>query len=396
MDKWILRLITAGIILLGFFGLYASQCWAVDWLGTYAHRLQGTISNTNIDSDLTGKLYTVVADGDDEPNIAAIFTEVGDSFLKIAVTASDGTTQLYGEVQRWDSATKEIVLNISKSDWVLDADAGTPICIYYDSAQEDNTTYIGEPNSTAAFNVWDVNCIGVWHLDESTGTAIDSTTGNHDGTFNGSLPDIARGGKVYLGQDCDGTGDFISFTADTIYPSPAYDLSVSFWFYSDDVTNPKGLLEFVRSNWASVGFLSAFTAGNRIYAGIYSGSANWKMSSATIATGTWYNVVLTNANQGATVILYVNGAANSNNADGNFTPSGNSMSIGRAQDGSTYYELDGMIDETRLYDRVLPAAEIKWYYYNVNANQIDWATGETYSSGGTAVKSGQIIPIYED
>jgi hypothetical protein len=400
MDKWILRLITAGIILLGLFGLYASQCWAVDWLGTYQHRLQGTIDNTYIDSDLTGKVCTVVADGDDEPNIAAIFTEVGDSFLKIAVTASDGTTQIYGEVQRWDNATKEIVLNISKSDWVLDADAGTPICIYYDSEQDDNTTYIGEPNSAAAFNVWDVNCIGSWHLDETTGAALDSTIYNHDGVYTGDVPDTARGGKVYLGQDFDGTGDYVLFTADSVYPATAAEAdktSLTCWLYYDDVTNLRGVAEFVRSNHATTGYLYLGFYGGVLYGGCRDDSTTYVRKTGNLSTGTWYHVAITQSGIGSTIIMYINGAVNSNAGDVQFHHEYYNSAIGFNEYQSDIYYGDGIIDETRLYDRVLSADEIKWYYNNINTNQIDWETEETYSSGApSAVKHGQVIPIYED
>jgi len=72
------------------------------WLSTWNNRIKLTVSATDIDSDLTWFpiiIHLKTANGDSDK----VFQEVGASSQKIAVTQSDGTTQLYVELENWDA-----------------------------------------------------------------------------------------------------------------------------------------------------------------------------------------------------------------------------------------------------------------------------------------------------
>ena len=162
------------------------------WLGSWAKRVKGTLDSagSKVSSDLTHfavplKLSTSCGIGSDD--MSGVFDEVGSSFLKIAITESDGTTELYGEVEKWDDTAEEALIWVSKSDWTISSSIDEEIYIYYDSTQSDNTTYIGTPGTRT--EVWDDNYIGVFHLGDAGSTVINSI-GSDDGTFGGNVSQI--------------------------------------------------------------------------------------------------------------------------------------------------------------------------------------------------------------
>lgn len=143
---------------------------------------------------------------------AKVFDEVGENKYKIAVTKSDGVTQLYVEIEEWDATNKKAVLHVSKSDWTINDD--TYIYLYYDNSQPDNTTYVGDTPVPA---VWDSYFKAVWHLREvGNGTAgefKDSTSNSHNGQGgegNSNYVPTQVDGLIGKAQQFDGTDDFIS------------------------------------------------------------------------------------------------------------------------------------------------------------------------------------------
>lgn len=157
------------------------------WLTGWAKRRKITIDNTNIASDLTHFPVPVVLGtsvGQSAQDVSSIFDEVGSNSLKIAITKSDGTTQIYAEIEQWDSTNEKALLWVSKSDWTVVADYDTELFIYYDASKADNTSYVGAPASTPGQNVWDSLYEGVYNLSGSyngtAGEVKDSTSkGNH-------------------------------------------------------------------------------------------------------------------------------------------------------------------------------------------------------------------------
>ena len=130
------------------------------WLTGWAKRIKSTIDSTDIDSDLTHfpvLVHLSSSAGYNNVDVTAIFSELGSNSKKIAVTKDDGTTQMYVEVEEWNytgtPSTSEAWLWVSKSDWTISSTANTDFYIYYDNNKADNTTYVGDPNSTPAENV---------------------------------------------------------------------------------------------------------------------------------------------------------------------------------------------------------------------------------------------------
>lgn len=193
------------------------------WLGTWAYRLKVVISSDNIDSTLTDfpvKLYLSTASGTfDADDVSAIFDELTSDAnrKKIAVTSADGTTQLYVEIEKWDDASEKAQLWVKVPS--ISSTADTVLYFYYDSAQSDNTTYVGDTDSTPAQSVWDANYVLVYHMNQDPNgdgaNAIkDSTSNNNDGTPAGSMTTADLVADPYGGNaiDFDGTDDEINLT----------------------------------------------------------------------------------------------------------------------------------------------------------------------------------------
>jgi hypothetical protein len=131
---------------------------------------------------------------------------------KIAITTSDGTTQCYVEVERWDDANEKAWLWVKVPSVAYNAD--TDLYLYYDADQSNNTTYVGDIGSTPAQAVWGNSFVGVWHMcqDPSGGSGCikDSTSNGNDGTPVGSMTsgDLVDG-KTGKGIQFDGSDDCI-------------------------------------------------------------------------------------------------------------------------------------------------------------------------------------------
>jgi len=82
---------------------------------------------------------------------------------------------------------------------------------------------------------------------------------------------------------------------------------------------------------------------------------------AALATETWYYIALTW--DGSSYVVYVDGAATAN---GNYTGLDTLNTIadigndGRADATGRTEAFNGLLDDVRIYDRVLPQEEIRW------------------------------------
>lgn len=194
----------------------------MSWLGLWKYRRKITISNTNIDSTLSNfPVYINISSssGTGSDDLTDIFDELtaDANRKKIAITTSDGETQCYVEIERWDDAGEKAELWV-KVPSVSDS-AETELYIYFDSAQADNTTYVGDTTDAVTHNVWDANFMAVWHMaqdpngDPADGMK-DSTSNQKDGTPEGTMvtADLVNG-KIGKAIDFDGDDDAIDLGA---------------------------------------------------------------------------------------------------------------------------------------------------------------------------------------
>ena len=170
------------------------------WLSGYSKRIKLTVDSTKVDQDLTHFPLTIfLKTGNGQTD--QVFDEVGSNWKKIAVTKSDGETQLYVEVEHWDATNKVGVLHVSKSDFTISSSADTELYLYFDANAADNNTYVGDTGNRT--EVWDADFKAVWHLNDVPDNAsiTDSTGNNNDGTKLSADNPLQVDAKIGKGQD---------------------------------------------------------------------------------------------------------------------------------------------------------------------------------------------------
>ncbi len=229
----------------------ATDAWYND---SWEYRKKITASlDTVISSDLTDFPYLVsFTDSDLTKTTESDGTD-------IVFTASDGTTELAYEIERFDQSTGEVIA------WVkiptVSASGNTDIYIYYKGTA-----------TSSSSSVWDSNYKLVYHLNQSSTGTVDeftdvSDTGN-DGTGGGTgdmTQDADRRpthveAKIGYGQRFDGptssngngndgTGDFIWSQDVSEWPgnnggATDNDLTAEFWAKVDDGHSDESNMDF--------------------------------------------------------------------------------------------------------------------------------------------------------
>jgi len=186
------------------------------WLGTWANRVKILVNHNDIDANLS--YFPVLinisgSSGINDDDLTAIFDELGANRKKIAITTSDGTTQCYVEIEKWDNLNEEAWLWVNVPS--ISSDSDSVLYLYYDSNQSDNTSYVGDTGSAQAQGVWDSNFKLVCHMrDATTSTVKDSTSNNADGDKKGSgEPSVTSDGMIADAQSFDGSDDDIEIAS---------------------------------------------------------------------------------------------------------------------------------------------------------------------------------------
>ncbi len=191
--------------------------------------------------------------------------------------------------------------------------------------------------------------VGHWKFDGN----LDDSAGSANGTFNGGMPNYVVG-KFEQALEFDGTDDFVNlpYTSDpTVY-------TISAWVQPAQ-TSPASIV--VRTSDA--GPTTHWSHQLRIQSsGVFEhyawdGSERTVLGTTVIKAGTWYSVVLVATNNGD-VRLYVNGQEEGTATTvGTLWADGDRFLVG-SNSGHAMGWFEGLVDDLRIYDNVLSAAEI--------------------------------------
>ncbi|EMS79218.1 LamG domain-containing protein [Desulfotignum phosphitoxidans] len=180
------------------------------------------IDSSKIDSDLSHFPLPIAlgaAVGLTDADVTDIFDAVGANYLKIAITMADGETQLYVEIEQWDTVSEKALLWVSRDTWVISSGSDTEIYLYFDTSVADNTTYVGTPGNRT--EVWDSDFLARYGMSQDpsggAGCIIDSTVNAKHGTPNGSMTsgDLVDG-LIGRAIDFDGSDDYIQLPTVTV------------------------------------------------------------------------------------------------------------------------------------------------------------------------------------
>jgi Concanavalin A-like lectin/glucanases superfamily len=300
-------------------------------------------------------------------------------FESSANTIKPGTWQHVGMVRKGNTLTMYIdgvnngtqsaagTANISNSSSMKVGDAA---CTNYDfdgliddvriynralTAQEikrlyniGGTMHIGASQNQKLTN----GLVGLWSFDSPdmfNGTAYDRSGQGNNGTLtNGPQRTI---GKIGQGMQFDGVNDYVVLS-DRAYPA---NYSVSVWLYFKGIVggneSPFFNIGACYSTIDNDGTLSYWNNG-------FAGSGSF--GGGAFPIGSWQQVVVTY--DGTVLRAYVNGSSfgNTITSTSECTGASNVFEIGASSAESEFF--NGLLDDVRIYNRVLTAQEIKRLY----------------------------------
>jgi len=281
-----------------------------------------------------------------------------------------GATRLACEVVSF--VTDNDPANGSAEIWVkipsISSSVDTDFYIWWEKSGESqppaNDTYGSQ-------NTWDSNYCAVWHMENSSGTLLDSTLNNNNGTFNGAnLPSTGLG-KIGNAQVFNGSDDYVSFAAVTNIPDNDDDYTLQSWIKPDVHGTRRGILYWGTQLSNRVNAFRLQTVGGTTYQIMnYWWGSDLAVNSNNLADGAWH-----------LILVYFDGTDRRlvcDNQDlGGNTPTGHNVTnianlvLGRTEVGAGVKEyFDGLIDEVRISDI---ARSVEWLSAEYN-NQNDPAT----------------------
>lgn len=356
------------------------------WLGTWAYRRKFTVEADRVDATYTGVIPVVISAsagiGDDD--ISSIFDEVGASYKKIAITLSDGTTELTVEVEKWD-VTYELARLFIRSEYDLSSD--TEFYLYYDSTEGDNPNILDPGDATALYptgsdEYWEY----VHHLaEDGVANFIDSTNQNHDsadyvvtarqqdGLEGGHAVDIVSGDYINIGDiDVEGLSEFTvivvanpdgqGVTESMIGCWPATDQ----WFFGTGYSDPNYRWRLLV--YDTDGLKSCNSAYGTCVAATWAAlAAQWKEDNETQI---WKD--------GSSLTVGDTPTAPVRASD----PAAEGDDIGAAGNSGTDLPFDGQIDEVWFANTKLADTYIKTLMYGFQDNLLNWFAEEEPPTGG--------------
>ncbi|MDO8498937.1 MAG: DUF2341 domain-containing protein [bacterium] len=213
--------------------------------------------------------------------------------------------------------------------------------------------------------------VGYWKMDEAaanscTGASNDScdSSGNgNDGAWSGNT--TVGTGKFGNGVSMDGTGDFTTISdPGTSVLDITGQITMSAWVKTSGTNDYTGI---IFKNTGYTGYQMSFNTSGGVRADLYNGSTYITPANSTnVENGSWH--LVTTTYDGATAKIYVDGVVGTNATGTGFLTANNaSMLIGRDSCCGGGRDLNGTIDDVRIYNRALSPKEVSDLY--------NWAPG---------------------
>ena len=209
--------------------------------------------------------------------------------------------------------------------------------------------------------------IAYWQFNETSGTTLVDTSGNHDGTYlRGAESETDKHGIGAGAGDFDGKNDRIEI------PHPA-DMelssgSITVWFNSDDVDDKQSLFSKDSSSFDNGGHLTAFVDDGMVKIRLQSGDDSYWVDGGSLTDNSWSQITF-NWGPGG-MELYVDGQlVDTNTYTGGIENNTEPLVIGAnswsSDDGEANHlkdYFDGQIDEFSIMSEPLSATEVSSLY----------------------------------
>jgi hypothetical protein len=255
----------------------------------------------------------------------------------IVFTASDGLTRLPHEIERYQSGrlVAWVKMDISSA-------ADTQVYMYYGNS--------GVGSQATPAQVWDANYLAVHHLEETSGSAQDSTANNNDGVPQNGVTQTATG-RIDGAYSFDGSNDRVQLPQ--VYSGQTR-FTFEGWFNS----NAKQGYSVSQRSAAGSGVAIQYYPSGQYYK-LFVNGANAKLN----VTSGWHYVV--GVYDGSKARIYIDGSTRTASAATNLSWPGEALYFGdRSSSGQAY---SGLMDEIRLSGVARSASWIATSYNNQNS-----------------------------
>ena len=297
----------------------------------WSNRQKITILPTLADAELTNFPYLVKITATNP--VFSIAQADGDDIL---FTAADGTTKLNHEIETYNSATEELYI------WVqvptISSAVNTDIYMYYGNGS------VASQQSVEA--TWDNDFVMVQHLHETSGTHIDSTSQNNDGSPQNGVVQTATG-QIDGADAFDMLDDYVAVADSTSLRVVAMTLEA--WVKIPAPLPSSGFHGIINhgnsanANWYQ---LSYDRTNNQFHYRWTIGSNHRTNFTATVTADTWYYVVGVLDPSTTTAYTYLNGGLDTTYPGASLpTATASPLDIGRALSTELF---KGTIDEVRI------------------------------------------------
>ncbi|WP_197428433.1 LamG domain-containing protein [Halapricum sp. CBA1109] len=201
--------------------------------------------------------------------------------------------------------------------------------------------------------------VGYWPLDGTGSVATDAVGGNDAairGTPQQGVPGVFDSGAYdFAGGDA----DYLAVADAGALRPPK--ISVGGWFRTDSGATQQTLLQKADALFGASGYsLEVQTDRSlRAHVAVDSGVARVNPWGVPTTAGTWHHILLTW--DGSSLALYLDGTeiSRDDSQSGDIVHSDRPLFVGRGDNGyTTYYGMEGRLDDLRLYDRALSPEEV--------------------------------------
>jgi len=204
--------------------------------------------------------------------------------------------------------------------------------------------------------------VGYWSLNEIVSNQVLDISGNAlhldlKPTPPANAPSLITGPypKFSKALIFDGVDELIEHAHNAIFNFGTGPFSAIAWAYINGSQNNKDIIGKIGYISAVEGWQVTAVTGPNFQLGIGNGTNNSYLKSQTVVLNTWYQVAVTRKT--TAIKIYVNGQLSKSDTATQFNINNtNRFSIGAPSYGGNY--LKGSVDEARVYNRELSAAEI--------------------------------------
>ena len=337
----------------------------------YLHRQAIIISSDTTAADLSD--FPVLIQITNANN--DVFEHAQEGGNDIVFTASDGTTKLAHERERFVPTGGSEELDAWVKIPSLSASADTTIYMYYG-----HSAAVDQQDAT---NVWDSDYVGVWHMSEDVDAQLDI---NYDSTSSGS--DMTRYdggtggngdivGQIGRADGFDGIDDQVLNATATVNPDT---FTISGWFKVDNEDANFPLVGW--RPYTSTQYPAAYVRFGSS-AMLWMGSSNYRyfsLGGTPVTNGNWYHIAFTVPGANQTDITssaaYLDGSALSSwsTASTSVQTTKGMCRLGNCRQSDGW--ADGGLDEVRLSTTVRSAAWIKAEYETAKNSDSLLAVGD--------------------